>query len=137
MALDSGPVWMQNFEARIINDFLERLRIFVYPQNFDTKVQFAMDLQEEERKNMAHWREVISSALQNLSRLPAEPLYQSSSDIIPYVVILFHRIENPQIADLALSNRQTAYPTGRPLEETWRPLLPCHCPSLTTTTYPH
>lgn len=59
MAIDANPdsSWMHSFEARIINNFFERLQIFVYPQHFDLQTQLSLAFQEEENR-MAHWREV-------------------------------------------------------------------------------
>ncbi|KAJ4407501.1 hypothetical protein N0V82_009894 [Gnomoniopsis sp. IMI 355080] len=80
MAIDSVPVWMQNFEAQIINDFIERLCIFLHPHKFDMMMQNTFDWQEErERENMAHWREAHGlpnwpSARRNLATTPPMPL---------------------------------------------------------------
>lgn len=60
MAFDSVPDLMQSFEAKIIDNFIEKLRIFVYPHKFDMQLQLALAFEEEQRI-MAYWREVIIS----------------------------------------------------------------------------
>lgn len=59
MAIDADPdsSLVHSFEAKIINNFFERLQIFVHPQNFDLQTQISLAFQEEELK-MANWREV-------------------------------------------------------------------------------
>lgn len=57
MAVDADPDLVHSFEARIFNNFFERLQIFVHPQNFDLQTQLSLAFQEEQYK-MANWREV-------------------------------------------------------------------------------
>lgn len=58
MAIDADPHLVESFEARVINNFFERLSHFVHPQIFDLQIQVALAVQDEQRK-MTDWREVL------------------------------------------------------------------------------
>lgn len=57
MAFDSVPGPVQTFEARVINNIIEKLHIFVFPHKFDMQMQLSLAIQEE-RLKMDYWREV-------------------------------------------------------------------------------
>lgn len=129
MAIDADPHWVTNFEARIINNFFERLRDFVHPQKFDLQMQLALAVQEEQHK-MTDWREVTLFPFRfiTLSFSWSRPTPSSS---VPHDLLLslstFSRVNEVQ-ANLFWSTQAHGLPVCSPSRENFATTPPMTVP---------